>query len=266
MKLFKKPLFVYISPNAQWDDVWLAFKLLFQPWKWVYGNNPEKFSEEFKKYLGVKHAFAFDSGRTSLYAILQSCNLKEGDDVLVQAFNCTAAVNPILWVGANPVYVDIESDGYNMSPEDLEKKITQRSKVLIIQHTFGFPAKLDELLAIAKKHNLKVIEDVAHSLGAEFNGKKLGLPAVASAKVGTFGDAAFFSFGRFKIISAVFAGAAVTNNKEIAANLKKFYDSSAYPARYWIFQQLFHPVLLANTALIFQKFMKKFSLPLVETR
>ncbi len=237
MKFFKKPVFVSISPNAQLDDVWLAFKLLFSPWRWVYGDAVKKFTEEFKKYLGIKYAFAFDSGRTSLYAILQSCNLGEGDEVLVQAFTCTAAVNPILWVGAKPVYVDIEEGTYNMSPTDLLRKISSKSKAVIIQHTFGLAANLDEILTIAKKNNLLVIEDVAHALGAEWRGQRLG----------TFGDAAIFSFGRFKIISAVFAGAATTNNPQIARKLEKFHKECSYPSRFWIFQQLFHPVYLAKT-------------------
>lgn len=236
MKLFKKPIFVSISPNAQADDVWLAFKLLFQPWKWIEGDAIAKFTAEFQKHIGAKYVFMFDSGRTSLYAIIRALNLQKGDEVLVQAFTCTAAVNPILWVDAKPVYVDIEPDTYNMSPDDLERKITQKSKALIIQHTFGLSADLDRLLSIAKKNKLIVIEDVAHALGAEYNGKKLG----------TFGDAAFFSFGRYKIISAVFAGVAATNNPSIGKNLEKFYKDCKAPAKYWVFQQLFHPVFLAK--------------------
>ncbi len=235
MKLLKKPIFVSVSPNAKIDDVWLAFTLLFQPWRWIHGSFREKFTDAFQNYIGAKYVFAFDSGRTSLYAILRSLPLAEGDEVLVQALTCTAAINPILWVGAKPVYVDIKEDTYNMSPVDLEKKITPRSKALIIQHTFGLPAYLDALLAIAKKHKLIVIEDVAHALGAEYNDQY----------VGTFGDAAFFSFGRYKIISAVFAGAAITNNPEIGKKLGQFYEECELPSRFWIFEQLFHPVFLA---------------------
>lgn len=234
MKIFKKPIFVSVSPNAQKDDVWLALKLLFSPWKWTGGKATGKFREEFKNYLGVKNVFTFDSGRTSLWAVLKAFELEKGDEILVQAFTCTAAVNPILWVGAKPVYVDVEKDTYNMSPEDLLKKISPRARAVIIQHTFGLPAKIDEILAIAKKNNLLIIEDAAHALGAEYKGKK----------VGTFADAAIFSFGRFKIISAVFAGAAVTDNPEIARKIEKFFQECHYPPSLWIFKQLFHPVFL----------------------
>src|SRR3989344_1835896 len=257
MKLFKKPIFVSISPNAENDDVWLAFCLLFQPWKWVSGATIDIFTQKFKEYIGTKYVFVFDSGRTSFYAILRSLPLMEADEVLVQALTCTAAVNPILWVGAKPIYVDIEKNTYNMSPVDLEKKITSRSRALIIQHTFGLPAELDALLRIAKKHKLIVIEDVAHALGAEYSPAQISGGKIAAGrgqKLGTFGDAAFFSFGRYKIISAVFAGAAITNNPEIGKRLEQFYKECKPPSRFWIFEQLMHPVFLAMTKPLYNIF------------
>ena len=236
MRFFKKPIFVFISPNAQIDDVWLAFKLLLQPWKWIDGNASAKLITELKKYLGVKHAFVFSSGRASLYGVLKALDVKENDEVLVQAFTCTAVINPILWLGAKPIYVDIDKNGYNMSPEDLLRKINPgKSKVIIIQHTFGLAANLDEILEIAKNNDLLTIEDATHALGAEYKNKKIG----------TFGDAAIFSFGRFKIISAVFGGAVTTDNSEMADKLEEFNEKLNYPPRFWIFQQIFHPILLA---------------------
>lgn len=235
MRFFKKPIFVSISPNAECDDVWLALRLIFSPWRWQKGEAAKKLEEEFKKYLGVKFAFTFESGRTCLYAILMALGIKEGDEVLIQAFTCTAAVNPIIWVGARPVYVDLEKNTYNMSPIDLERKITPQSRVVIIQHTFGFPVKISEILAIAKKYNLIVLEDCAHSLGATYQNQK----------VGTFGLAAFFSFGRSKIISSVFGGVAVTNNFELGEKIKEFHKKWSYPPKRWIAQQLFHPIYLA---------------------
>src|SRR3989344_3829137 len=205
MKLFKKPIFVSISPNAENDDVWLAFCLLFQPWKWVSGATIDIFTQKFKEYIGTKYVFVFDSGRTSFYAILRSLPLMEADEVLVQALTCTAAVNPILWVGAKPIYVDIEKNTYNMSPVDLEKKITSRSRALIIQHTFGLPAELDALLRIAKKHKLIVIEDVAHALGAEYSPAQISGGKIAAGrgqKLGTFLDAAYFSIGKVLVVLA----------------------------------------------------------------
>lgn len=235
MKLLSKPIFLSVSPNAEWDDVFLAFKLFFQPWKWKKGASAEKFKKALQEYLGVKDIFLFNSGRYALYAILMSLNLREGDEVLIQSFTCTAAANPILWVRARPVYVDVSPESYNILPKDLEKKITPRSRAVIVQHTFGLAAPMDEILKIAKKHKLTVIEDVAHALGGKYQNKFLG----------TLGDAAIFSFGRSKIISSVSGGAAVVNNKAIADNLAAFYRSCHEPSSRWIAQQLLHPVIFS---------------------
>src|SRR3989344_1264326 len=139
-----KPISISLSPNVQKDDVFLALKLLFRPWKWKKGDGIKKLEEEFKKYLGVKYAFSFNSGRSSLFAILQSLNLNKGDDVLLQVFTCNAVPNPILWAGLNPVYVDC-GDDFNVDIEDLKSKIISGVKVLIVQHTFGLPVNMDEV-------------------------------------------------------------------------------------------------------------------------
>ena len=258
MKLLKKPIFVSISPNAQADDVWLAFKLIFQPWKWKEGKCNKKFENMLEEYLDDnvkippspplqkggggdldfkkgKGVVLFESGRTALYAILLALGIGQDDEVLIQAFTCTAAVNPILWIGAKPVYVDVIDGEYNMSPDDLQKKITPQCRAIIMQYTFGFPAQIDKILGIAKQNNLFVIEDCAHSLGAEYNNQKLG----------TFGDAAIFSFGRSKVISAVFGGAAFSKNPELARKIREIQQKWQYPSCRWILQQLFHPIYLA---------------------
>jgi len=209
-----KSIFTALSPNTEVDDVLLAFKLLFSPWAWKKGDSSLCLEKIFSEWIGVNHCFTFESGRTGLYAILKSLNLSSDDEVLLQAYTCVAVVEPILWNNVKPVFVDIDSESLNTSGIDLEKKITSKSKVLIIQHTFGNPADLDELLKIAKKYNLFVIEDCAHAMGAEHKGKK----------VGTYGDASFFSFGRDKVISSVFGGIVMTNNETIAASLRNIHD------------------------------------------
>ncbi len=266
MKLFKKPIFVSISPNAQADDVWLALKLMFCPWKWKKGKGIEKFEGMLGGYLSENKETSpqpspyqgegvvlFESGRTALYAILQALGISQGDEVLIQAFTCTAAVNPIIWVGAMPIYVDVEEGSYNMSPEDLDKKITLKSKVLIIQNTFGYPGKIGELLEMAKRNNLIVIEDCAHNLGAKYEilshetGKNFSSFSKIkyNQKIGTFGEASFFSFGRSKVISSVFGGAVFTKNKELMGKIRKIQNQWEYPSNRWIAQQLFHPIYLA---------------------
>ena len=238
--IFSKPIFTSLSPNTEKDDIVLAFKLIFsalggpalggQPWK--EGPAIKQLEEEFKNYLGINYVVALNSGRSALLAILDALNVGKGDEVLIQGFTCNSAVNPILKKGAKPVFVDID-DGLNLDPLDLKKKITPRSKVVIVQHSFGWPAQMDEITKIVKENNLFLIEDCAHALGAKYQGRLCG----------SFGDAAFFSLGRDKVISSVFGGMATTNNKELAEKIKAFQEKLSYPSAFWIFQQLLHPVL-----------------------
>ncbi len=238
-----KPISISLSPNVQKDDVVLATTLLFQPWKWKNGPAVKKFEEEFRKYIGVKYAFSFNSGRSAEFAILKALDLEKGSNVLIQAFTCNAVINPILWAGLNTIYVDCAND-FNVDLSSLREAIaTKQSKVLIVQHTFGLPANMDEILKIARENNLIIIEDCAHALGAEYK-SNVGLPTEALAKVGTFGDAGFFSFSRDKVISCVYGGMAVTNNDEIGKKLEALQKEFGQPSMFWIFQQLLHPLLL----------------------
>ena len=249
MKKGYKPISISLSPNTEKDDINLALKLIFQPWKWKKGAGEEKLEDEFKKYLGLKHAFSFNSGRSGLLAILKSLELPTGSGVLLQAFTCNAAANPIIWAGLKPIYVDCNENDFNINISDLKQKIGPNSRVLMVQHTFGLPANMDEINAIVRDPkgtpNLILIEDCAHALGAEYRGQKVGLPTEAQwAKVGTFGKAAFFSFSRDKIISSIYGGMVVTNDDKLAQKIKQFQEKIKYPSCYWIFQQLLHPILL----------------------
>jgi dTDP-4-amino-4,6-dideoxygalactose transaminase len=226
-------IFTSLSPNTEIDDIVLCFKLFFQPDKWKRGQALIDLENRFKELLKVKHAFTFNSGRSAFLAILKSLNLQLGTEVLIQGFTCNALVNPILWLGLKPVFVDIDEKTLNMDVDDLETKIGPESKVVVVQHTFGFPTDLDRVQEVCQKHNLILIEDCAHSLGASYNNKKLG----------TFGQAAFFSFGRDKIISSVYGGMAVTNDDTLGQKIQEFQKMSDFPRGAWIFQQLLHPVL-----------------------
>ncbi|MCD5396176.1 MAG: aminotransferase class I/II-fold pyridoxal phosphate-dependent enzyme [Candidatus Pacebacteria bacterium] len=228
-----KPIFISLSPNVEKDDIFLALGVIVKPWKKTKLKYSQLFEKKFKEYLGVKYAFSFNSGRSAWLGVLKALNLKEGDEVLIQAFTCNALVNPILALGLRPVYVDIEEETLNMDPRDLERKISEKSRVVVVQHTFGLPADLDKISEICQKYNLILIEDCAHSLGAEYKGRKIG----------TFGRASFFSFGRDKIISSVYGGMAVTNDPLLAESIRQYHNPLNYPGYFWIFQQLLHPVL-----------------------
>ena len=228
-----KPISISLSPNMEKDDLHLALNLIIRPWLWKKGKAIKELEENFKKYLGMKYAISFNSGRSAFYAILKSLNLNN-NGVLLQAFTCNAVPNPILWAGLEPVYVDCDKDDFNIDIEDLKTKISPKTKVLVVQHTFGLPANMDEVNSIVRQNGLLLIEDCAHSLGAEFNDQK----------VGTFGKAAFFSFSRDKIISSVYGGIATTNDPSLAEKIQQAQDKFGMPSYLWIFQQLLHPILL----------------------
>jgi len=232
-----------LSPNTEPDDVWLAIQTLFSPWKWQNGEALLRVRQWFGGEITL-----FSSGRVSLFAILKSFEIGTGDEVIIQAFTCVAVPNSVLWSGATPVYVDID-DTCNIDPQNVEKKITNKTKAIIIQHTFGIPADLVELAKIAKKHGLLIIEDFAHSLGLHISG-----------------DAAFFSFGRDKVISSVWGGGAVINSKYQMANdkLNKYEKGLPHPNNFWIFQQLLHPIAFSMISLLYDVIIGKILLVILQ--
>ncbi|MFH1401945.1 MAG: aminotransferase class I/II-fold pyridoxal phosphate-dependent enzyme [Parcubacteria group bacterium] len=236
---FLRPISISLSPNTEKDDILLAFSLLWQPWRWkgnssINSGQVVDLENEFINYLGVKYAISFNSGRSSLMAILNSLNLEKGSEILLQAFTCNAVPNPVIWSGLKPIYVDASEQTFNIDAEDLRKKITPRSKAVIVQHTFGLPAEMDEIQKICQENNLILIEDCAHSFGAEYQDKK----------VGTLGKVSFFSFSRDKVISSVYGGMVATNDDQLAKKIKEYQERIDFPSYFWIKQQLLHPVLM----------------------
>lgn len=238
LKLFQ-PIASAFAPNYTLSDVLIAWKYVFLPWKWnsiLEGKNSIKLERKFCEYMEARWAVSFDSGRSGLYAILKCMGIKDYDEIILQAFTTVALPNVIKWCGARPVFIDIDEKTYNINSEKIEEKITAKTKAIIIQHTFGNPAEIEKIMEIAMKHNLFVIEDCAHSLGAEYKNKKTG----------TFGDAAFFSFGRDKVISSVSGGMVITNNQELGEKIKEFRDEMPYPEKSLIIKQLLHPIVTFN--------------------
>lgn len=234
-----------LSPNTDRDDVILALKTIVSPSLWRAGDGIRRVRTWFENEYARKFILT-SSGRVGLFAILKSFGIGEDDEVITQAFTCVAVPNSIRWTGARPVYVDID-ETFNIDPSDVKKKITKRTKAIVVQHTFGIPAAFNEIDKIAKKHSLIVIEDCAHSLGAMYQGKKIG----------TLGDAAFFSFGRDKVISSVWGGAATIDPKYKVQNekLNKFEDQLPEPNKFWIFQQLLHPIAFSLILLLYDVYI-----------
>ncbi|HUW21985.1 MAG TPA: aminotransferase class I/II-fold pyridoxal phosphate-dependent enzyme [Candidatus Bathyarchaeia archaeon] len=230
-----KPISVSLLPNNNAADILKALKLIFQPKNWVHGKGTKQLETDFENIYPGFRTISFLNGRTGLLAILNCLGIAKGDEVLLQAFTCVVVANSVIKCGAKPVYVDIDKDSFNMDPDDLARKITPKSKAIIVQHTFGYPAPVNEIVKIAAKYGLKMIEDCAHVIGASFVGKKLG----------TFGEAAFFSFGRDKVISSVFGGMVITKDQKLFNKLKKYHRSLSYPTRFFVFRQLLYLVLFS---------------------
>jgi len=204
---WKIPLF-----KIYWDeeDIKMVSKAIQRGMFWAIGPNIEKFEEMLSRYVGTKYGLVFNSGTSALHAVLLACGIGSGDEVLVPSFTFIATANAPLFLGAKPVFADIEEKTYGLDPGDVKRKITPKTKAIIPIHYGGCPCLITELRQVAKEHNLILIEDAAESLGAIVNGKK----------VGNFGDAAILSFCSNKVITTGEGGAVVTNNVETYEKLK----------------------------------------------
>ena len=175
------------------------------------GKRVQQFEKLLSKFVKSKFAVAVNSGTAALQASLYAIDIKPGDEVLVPSFTFVATANSVKSVGAKPVFVDILKDNYTMDPNDLRKKITRRTKAIIPVHLYGHMAYIDEILEIAKKRDIKIIEDASQSLGSKLNGKHSG----------TFSDFGCFSLYAGKVITSGEGGAIVTNNKKLFEKLKQ---------------------------------------------
>jgi len=162
--------------------------------------------EAFAQRFNVKHAISVNSATTALHTAIAACEIGPGDEVLVSPYTMVATASAILMNNAVPVFVDIDPDTYTMNPAEIEKWITPRTKAILTVNIFGLPSNLSEIMKIAKKHNLYVIEDNAQSPGATIDGKESG----------TIADLGVFSLNYHKIIHSGEGGIIVTNNKELA--------------------------------------------------
>lgn len=173
------------------------------------GRAVEEYQRAFANWFDVDRAFAFWKGRVALYAILKALGVGEGDEVVLPGYTCVMAVNPIKYLGAKPVYVDIEPATYNIDPALIENKLTARTKVIIAQHTYGYPVAMDAIMDIADRKGLPVIEDCCLALGSKYKARI----------VGTFGIAAYFSFQWNKPYTSGLGGMAITNDRDLAAKI-----------------------------------------------
>lgn len=230
----KTPITTSISPNIEKDDLILVKKLIFQPRLGKKNDFIKELEEKIKTKFGFKHVFLTNSARAAFYLLLKALNFKASSQIAIQGFTCSAAINPILWNGLMPLYIDID-DSWNLDPGDLKKKINPKTKAVVVQHSFGVPANIEAIKKVCREKELFLVEDLALSLGAKYQNKYCG----------TFSDAAYLSFGRDKVISSVFGGALITNDQKLAEKILPHYQNLRTPSIFWTYQQLFHPLIFS---------------------
>jgi dTDP-4-amino-4,6-dideoxygalactose transaminase len=175
--------------------------------QWLLGPETKAFEEEFAKLIGAKYCIACSSGASAIQIALMAAGIGKGDEVITTPFTFVATTTSVTLTGADFIFADIDLETYNIDPKDIERKITDRTKAIVPVHLFGYPANMDEIMEIARKYNLKIIEDCAQSHLAAFKGTTTGL----------FGAAGAFSFYPSKNLGACGdAGAIVTNDKATA--------------------------------------------------
>ena len=165
------------------------------------------------------NVFHFYRGRVALCALLRATGVQPGDEVVLQAFTCLAVPAPIVGLGARPVYVDVDRDTYSFDLDDLERKLSKRTRAIIVQHTFGIPARLGEVLCLARRYGAKVIEDCAHACGSTYEKRQIG----------QFGDAAFYSFEWGKPLVIGLGGVGVVNSAALLDSVRTIHDGLKVP-------------------------------------
>ncbi|HRI48115.1 MAG: DegT/DnrJ/EryC1/StrS family aminotransferase [Ignavibacteriaceae bacterium] len=173
---------------------------------WTIGPKTKKFEAEFNDYIGSNYSVSANSWTAAAHLALEAINLQEGDEVIVPAITFTATAEIICYFKAKPVIVDVQKDSFNISPVEIEKAITKKTKAIIPVHYAGLPCDMDEITDIANNYNLKIIEDAAHSLPATYKQKKIG----------TLSEITCFSFYATKTLATGEGGMLCTSNEEIA--------------------------------------------------
>jgi len=188
----------------------------------VEGPQVAAFEEEFARFLGGGHvrAVSTEYGRMALYFILKAMDLPPGSEIIVPALTFWVVPEIVRVAGFTPVFADIDPGSFTLSPAAMERAITPNTRAVLPTHLYGMACDLDPIMALARRHNLKVIEDCAHSLGATYNGQM----------VGTFGDASFFSFQAFKPLNTFGGGLAWMRDAELARRVGEYADAEPLPS------------------------------------
>lgn len=184
----------------------------------VCGESEVDLVMKLKERLGPKHFYTFASGRMGFFSILQSLGIQNNDEVIIPSFTCIVIPNAIMYSGAKPVYCEINESDFNIDVQKIESLITSKTKILYAQHTFGQMCDMDNIMKIADKYGLLVIEDAALALGSSYEGKHAG----------TIGDFGFYSTDRSKVINTGLGGIVSVNNEKFIKSFEAYYESVPY--------------------------------------
>lgn len=204
---WKIPLFKMYWDNQDTDAV---VKVIRSGMNWASGPDIQKFEQELSRYIGTRYCLTFNSGTSALQAVLTAHGVGKNDEVIVPSFTFIATANAPLFVGAKPVFADIEEATFGLDPADVEDKITPWTKAIIPVHYGGTPCQIKELREIADDNGLILIEDAAEAFGAK----------VRNSRAGSFGDSAIISFCQNKIITTGEGGAIVTDSRDLYEQMR----------------------------------------------
>lgn len=212
-------------------------------WVAPVGPHITAFEQELAKYNGAKHCAALSSGTAAIHLALIILDIQQNDEVICSTFTFSGSCNPIAYLKAKPIFIDSEKDTWNMDPVLLEeaiidriKKTGKKPKGIIIVHLYGMPAKIKEIMAVAKKYEIPVIEDAAEALGSSIDGQKLG----------TFGDLGIYSFNGNKIITTSGGGALISNNETWIQKARFLATQARDPAPHYEHSEIGYNYRLSN--------------------
>jgi perosamine synthetase len=194
------------------DDIEAVNSIIRSGTYWCVGRDIEEFEQEIARYLGPEHCVLLNSGGSALQALMVAHDFQRGDEIIVPSFTFIASAYAPLYVGATPVFGDIEEDTYGLDAEDVKQKISRNTKAILPVHYGGMPCRINALRDLAEDHDLVLIEDAAQALGAKYGGKSIG----------TFGHSSIFSFCQNKVITTSEGGCIVTDDNSINEKVRLF--------------------------------------------
>jgi dTDP-4-amino-4,6-dideoxygalactose transaminase len=216
-----------VDLHAQYEDIkeelGAKFDEILKSCAFILGPNVNELEKEVASYIGVKHAVACASGTDALHLALRACGIKAGDEVITSPFTFIATAEAVTYIGAKPVFVDVDERSFDVKPEGIEKAITPKTRAILPVHLFGHAAEMDAIQAIADRHGLMVIEDCAQSMGGTYKGRKTG----------SFGKAGCFSFFPSKNLGCYGDGGMVTTGSDAVAGELRSLRNHGSKVRYY---------------------------------